>query len=87
MASLGVPGGRLAPGDPADFLLLDLDDPSVAGATAETLLAITVFGATPRAVRATWVGGEPVVVDGRAAPGRPPEEAVLAGFRAALRAL
>lgn len=87
MASLGLPGGRLAPGEPADFLLLDLDDPSVAGATAETLLATAVFGATPRAVRATYVAGEPVVVDGRAAPGRPAEEAVLAGFRKALGGL
>jgi formimidoylglutamate deiminase len=87
MASLGLPGGRLAPGDPADFLLLDLDDPSVAGAGAETLLATAVFGANPRAVRATYVAGEPVVVDGRAAPGRVADEAVLAGFRAALGAL
>jgi formimidoylglutamate deiminase len=87
MASLGLPGGRLAPGDPADFLLLDLDDPSVAGADAETLLATAVFGATPRAVRATYVAGEPVVVDGRAAPGRVADEVALDGFRAALGTL
>jgi formimidoylglutamate deiminase len=87
MASLGLAGGRLAPGEPADFLLLDLDDPSLAGAVAETLLPAAVFGASERAVRATYVAGEPVVVDGRAAPGRPSDEDVVAGFRAAMRRL
>jgi formimidoylglutamate deiminase len=84
MASLGLPGGRLAAGEPADFVLLDLDDPSVAGAVPATLLAAVVFGASARAVRATYVAGEAVVVDGRAAPGRPSDEVVVAGFRAAM---
>lgn len=83
MRSLGLPGGRLAPGEPADFLLLDLDDPSVAGATGETLLPAVVFGAAPAAIRGTYVAGEPVVLDGRPATGRPAEETVRA-FRAAL---
>jgi formimidoylglutamate deiminase len=87
MASLGVAGGTLSPGAPADFVLLDLDDPSLAGAAPETLLAGIVFGGSPRAVRATYVAGEPVVVEGRAAAGRVPDEAVVAGFRAAMRRL
>jgi formimidoylglutamate deiminase len=86
MRSLGLPGGRLAPGDPADFLLLDLDDPSVAGASEETLLPAVVFGAAPGAIRATYVAGEPIVLDGRPAMGRPAEETVRA-FRAAVAAL
>lgn len=87
MASLGLPGGRLAPGEPADFVLVDLDDASVAGAAPDDLLSALVFGGSPRALRATWVAGEPVVVDGRAAPGRVPDERILADFLAAMRRL
>lgn len=84
MASLGLAGGRLAPGEPADFLLLDLDDPSLAGATAGTLAAAAVFGAEPRAVRGTFVAGEPAVEDGRAAAGRVPEDGILREYREAV---
>jgi formimidoylglutamate deiminase len=87
MASLGLAGGRLAPGEPADFVLLDLDDPSVAGSAEGALLATLAFGASPRAIRATFVAGEPVVEDGRAAPGRAPEGRVLSEFRGAMRRL
>jgi formimidoylglutamate deiminase len=87
MASLGLAGGRLAPGEPADFVLLDLDDPSVAGSAPEAFLASVVFAAGPRAVRGTYVAGEPVVEEGRAAPGRVREERVLAEYRDALRRL
>jgi formimidoylglutamate deiminase len=87
MASLGLPGGRLAPGEPADFVLVDLDDPSVAGTAPDALLSALVFGGSPRAVRATFVAGEPVVEEGRTAPGRVPEERVLSDFRAAMRRL
>ena len=34
MAALGLAGGRLAPGEPADFVLVDPDDPSIAGGRA-----------------------------------------------------
>jgi formimidoylglutamate deiminase len=87
MASLGLAGGRLAPGEPADFFLVDLDDPSVAGAAPDAVLAALVFGGSVRAVRATYVAGEPVVEDGRAAPGRVPGERALAEFRAAMARL
>lgn len=87
MASLGLAGGQLAPGEPADFALLDLDDPSIAGSAPDALLAAIVFGGSVRAVRATYVAGEPVVEDGRAAPGRVPGERALEGFRAAQRRL
>jgi formimidoylglutamate deiminase len=87
MASLGLAGGRLAPGEPADFVLADLDDPSLAGAGPDSLLAALVFGGSVRALRATYVAGEPVVEDGRASPGRAPEERVLADFRGVMRRL
>ncbi len=87
MASLGVPGGRLAPGEPADFVLLDLDDPSIAGAAPDALLAAIVFGSSARAIRGTFVAGERVIEDGHAAPGRVPEDRALSGFRGAMRRL
>ena len=87
MTSLGVPGGRLAPGDPADFAALDLDDPSIAGVAPDALLAAIVFAASPRAVRDSWVAGEPVIADGAAAPGRASDARARAGFREVLRRL
>ncbi len=87
MRSLGLAGGRLAPGDPADFAALDLDDPSIAGVAPEALPAAIVFAASPRAVRDTWVAGEPVIADGAAAPGRAGDARVRAGFRDVLRRL
>ena len=87
MASRGLRGGRLSPGEPADFVLLDLDDPSLAGAEPDSLLAGIVFGGSVRAIRSTYVAGEPVVEDGRSAPGRVTGERALADFRAALRRL
>jgi formimidoylglutamate deiminase len=86
-ASLGLAGGRLAPGEPADFAVVDLDDPALAGAGRDDLLALLVFAGGPRAVRALHVAGEPVVVDGRPAPGRAPRDEVLRAFRAALARL
>jgi formimidoylglutamate deiminase len=87
MASLGLPGGRLAPGEPADFVALDLDDPSIAGVAPDALVSAVVFAGSPRAVRDAWVAGEPVIADGAAAPGRVPEARARAEFREALRRL
>jgi formimidoylglutamate deiminase len=87
MASLGLSGGRLLPGDPADFAALDLDDPSIAGVAPDALPAAIVFAASPRAVRDTWVAGEPVIAGCAAAPGRVPDARARAGFREVLRRL
>jgi formimidoylglutamate deiminase len=67
MASLGLAGGALAPGDPADFLVVRLDDPSIAGASIEDLLPLVVFSMARTAVRDVFVAGAPVVADGRPA--------------------
>ncbi|HTN50779.1 MAG TPA: formimidoylglutamate deiminase [Anaeromyxobacter sp.] len=84
MASLGLSGGRLAPGDPADFVLLDTDDPSLAGASGESLLAAILLGASPAAVKSTFVAGEPILEDGWPAPGRPAGAEILERYRRAV---
>jgi formimidoylglutamate deiminase len=66
MASLGWGGGALAPGEPADFVVISLDDPSIAGAGADDLVPAVVSSMARTAVRDVYVGGEPVVRDGRA---------------------
>lgn len=56
--ALGVEAGRLTPGLWADLVAIDLDAPSLAGWTPETLLDAVIFGATEEVVVATAVGGE-----------------------------
>lgn len=63
--SVGAPGGALEPGRPADFFTVDLEDPSVAGASLEDLLPAIVFSLSRAAVREVAVGGRLVVEDGR----------------------
>jgi formimidoylglutamate deiminase len=56
-SSLGVPAGALGPGRWADWVVVDLDHPVLAGADAETLAETLALAADPRVVRETWVGG------------------------------
>lgn len=84
MASLGLPGGRLAVGDPADFVLLDVDEPTLAGFEDGTLLSTVLLGAAPGVVKSTFVAGEPVMEDGWPGPGRPSGAEILRGFREAM---
>ncbi|HEX6900684.1 MAG TPA: formimidoylglutamate deiminase [Thermoanaerobaculia bacterium] len=56
--ALGIEAGRIEPGLWADFAAIDLDSPSLAGWTPETLLDSLIFGATEAVVAATCVGGE-----------------------------
>ena len=67
MRSLGLPGGALRPGEPADFVVIDLDDPSIAGAGAEDLMANVVFSMERTAIVETRVGGEALPLDFAAA--------------------
>jgi len=78
MRSLGLGGGALRPGEPADFIAVDLDDPSVAGANREDLMANVAFSMERTAIRETWVRGEPLRLDFAGA---------LPAFRAAMRRL
>ncbi|HUL61283.1 MAG TPA: formimidoylglutamate deiminase [Anaeromyxobacteraceae bacterium] len=84
MAALGLPGGRLAPGEPADLVAIALDDFSIAGAAPEHLAAAVVFSLARTAVRHVLVAGEAAVLDGRGAPGRTPDDRVLGDFREAM---
>ncbi|HEY0077358.1 MAG TPA: formimidoylglutamate deiminase [Pyrinomonadaceae bacterium] len=63
--SIGAEGGELAAGRPADFFTVALDDPSIAGASAEDLLSVIIFSLARTAVREVAVGGRFVVDDGR----------------------
>ena len=55
--SIGIEAGRIEPGLWADFAAIDLEAPSLAGWTPETLLEAVIFGATEEVVAATCVGG------------------------------
>ncbi|HEY0727156.1 MAG TPA: formimidoylglutamate deiminase [Pyrinomonadaceae bacterium] len=63
--SIGLDGGSLEPGAPADFFTIDLDDPSIAGSTIDNLLANVVFSLSRTAIKDVVVGGKGIVVDGR----------------------
>jgi formimidoylglutamate deiminase len=78
MRSLGLPGGALRPGEPADFMVVDLDDPSVAGANKDDLMANVTFSMERTAIREVRVAGEALQLDA---------EPALPAFRAAMRRL
>ncbi len=62
--SLGVKGGNLSPGEPADFFTFDLDDLSVLGTDKESLAAQAVFALNRTAIRDVAVAGRLVLQDG-----------------------
>jgi formimidoylglutamate deiminase len=64
-AALGQPAGAIAEGSRADWLVLDADDASMAGARAETALDHLVFAGGSAAIRDVMVGGHWVVKDRR----------------------
>jgi formimidoylglutamate deiminase len=63
--SIGASGGVLEAGKPVDFFTVDLDDPSIAGASPDDLLSSIVFASTRAAVREVIVGGKPIVSEGQ----------------------
>lgn len=69
--NLGLATGELLPGQWADFLVVDLEDPSMwpwSEEAPETLLWNWLLSAAPRAcIRHVYVGGRPVVREGRLA--------------------
>jgi len=64
-ASINSPGGTLETGRPADFFTVDLNDPSIAGASSDDLLSAIVFSLSKTAIRDVVVGGRRIVEDGR----------------------
>jgi formimidoylglutamate deiminase len=63
--SIGAAGGTLDPGSPADFFTVDLNDPSIAGASADDLLSSVVFSLARTAIKDVVVGGKRIVEDGK----------------------
>ena len=58
--ALGVRAGRITAGAAADFVAIDLEAPSLAGWSQDTLLDAFVFGSGREAIAGTWVGGKRV---------------------------
>jgi formimidoylglutamate deiminase len=58
-------GGRLEAGCAADFFTIALDDPSIAGAGVDDLLASIVFSLSRTAIREVFIGGRALIEDGR----------------------
>jgi formimidoylglutamate deiminase len=58
--AIGFNGGTLEPGAPADFFTVDLNDPSIAGASADDLLATIVFSLARTAIRDVVVNGKQI---------------------------
>lgn len=65
--------GAIAPGARADFVVLEANDPGLAGHDAATLIDAAIFGPCRRPVRDVMVGGRWVVREGR----HPHEDAIL----------
>ena len=63
--SLGLPAATLEPGAPADFFTVDLNHPSLLGASPASLLPSIVLGADKSAVREVAVDGRLVVREGQ----------------------
>ena len=63
--SIGAPGGVLEPGRLADFFTVDINDPSIAGASDDDLLSNIVFSLARTAVREVAVGGKLIVENGQ----------------------
>jgi formimidoylglutamate deiminase len=79
-AALGLEGGNLATGEPADFFTVDLEDLSVLGADAASLAAQAVFALSKSAVRDVAVQGRLVIEDNHHAQ----EAGIRARFRSVL---
>ncbi len=63
--SIGAPSGEITQGAAADFFTVDLDDPSIAGASTKDLLPMIVFSLARTAIKEVAVGGRLIVEDAR----------------------
>jgi formimidoylglutamate deiminase len=81
--ALGQPVAGLAPGQRADWVVLNMDDPALAEHVPPTLLDAAVFGPAQRPVRDVMVGGHWRVRDGVHAGA----EAAVSAYRKILRRL
>ncbi|MGA9673296.1 MAG: formimidoylglutamate deiminase [Terracidiphilus sp.] len=63
--SLGINGGSLTPGEPADFFTIDLEDFAILGTNQTSLVSQAVFALSRSAIRDVAVDGSLVMSDGR----------------------
>lgn len=63
--SIGFDSGELKPNSPADFFTVDLNDPTISGASIVDLLSCIVFSASRSAIKDVFVCGKQIVEDGR----------------------
>jgi formimidoylglutamate deiminase len=78
--------GQLAlglPEQPGDFFTIDLNDPSMAAVTSESLLESIIFSGSRIAVRDVFVNGQRIVENGR----HPREYEIVEKFKAVMRRL
>ncbi|HEV8133378.1 MAG TPA: formimidoylglutamate deiminase [Pyrinomonadaceae bacterium] len=75
--SIGFNGGLLEPGATADFFTVDLNDPSIAGASEEDLLSNIVFSLSRTAIKDVVVQGRRIVENGH----HPKESEIVEEFR------
>ena len=64
-AALGLAGGKLAVGEPADFFTVDLNELSILGVDAASLASQAVFSLAKSAVRDVAVQGKLILENGR----------------------
>jgi len=64
-AALGLHGGGLAVGEPADFFTADLNDLSILGVDLDSLASQAVFSLAKTAIRDVAVQGRMILEDGR----------------------
>jgi formimidoylglutamate deiminase len=76
--SINAPVAVTEAEEPADFFAVDLNDPSLAGASEEDLLSHVVFSLSKTAVKDVVVGGKRIVEDGRHAQ----QEEIVERFKA-----
>jgi len=76
--SIQAPLDSLESGEPADFFTVNLNDPSLAGASEEDLLANIVFSLSKTAVKDVVVAGKRIVEDGHHAQ----QEEIVEKFKA-----
>ena len=81
--SLGWSGGQLKPGSTADFIVIDLEHPSIFGVPPESLLDGLILGASPSAVSSVYVAGRCVIENGS----HPMEKEMREAYRSLLKRL
>jgi formimidoylglutamate deiminase len=76
--SIGAPNSGIDAGCAADFFTVDLNDPSIAGASEDDLLPAIVFSLSRTAIKDVVVGGKRIVEDGR----HPDQDEIVQKFAA-----